>query len=49
MPGSFVSGPVLRIIDAGTGGGFPGIPLAILFPDVHFILVDSIAKKIQGC
>jgi 16S rRNA (guanine527-N7)-methyltransferase len=35
------------VIDAGTGGGFPGIPLAILFPDVHFILVDSIAKKIR--
>jgi 16S rRNA (guanine527-N7)-methyltransferase len=34
-------------MDAGTGGGFPGIPLAILFPDVHFILVDSIAKKIR--
>jgi len=33
------------VIDAGTGGGFPGIPLAILFPDTHFILVDSIAKK----
>jgi 16S rRNA (guanine527-N7)-methyltransferase len=39
--------PGTRIIDAGTGGGFPGIPLAILFPDVHFILVDSIAKKIR--
>ncbi|MBN2814808.1 MAG: 16S rRNA (guanine(527)-N(7))-methyltransferase RsmG [Bacteroidales bacterium] len=35
------------IVDAGTGGGFPGIPLAILFPDVHFTLVDSIAKKIK--
>jgi 16S rRNA (guanine527-N7)-methyltransferase len=35
------------MIDAGTGGGFPGIPLAILFPDVHFTLVDSIAKKIK--
>jgi 16S rRNA (guanine527-N7)-methyltransferase len=35
------------IIDAGTGGGFPGIPLAILFPEVHFILVDSITKKIR--
>jgi 16S rRNA (guanine527-N7)-methyltransferase len=36
-----------RVIDAGTGGGFPGIPLAILFPDTQFILVDSIAKKIK--
>jgi len=35
-----------EIIDIGTGGGFPGIPLAIFFPDVRFHLVDSIAKKI---
>lgn len=35
------------IIDAGTGGGFPGIPLAIIFPEVRFTLVDSIAKKIR--
>ncbi|GCC51998.1 16S rRNA (guanine(527)-N(7))-methyltransferase RsmG [Chryseotalea sanaruensis] len=34
------------ILDVGTGGGFPGIPLAILFPDVKFHLVDSIGKKI---
>jgi len=33
------------VVDAGTGGGFPGVPLAILLPGVHFILVDSIAKK----
>ncbi len=36
-----------RILDAGTGGGFPGIPLAILFPKVNFHLVDSIGKKIR--
>ncbi len=35
-----------NILDVGTGGGFPGIPLAILFPDVEFHLVDSIGKKI---
>jgi 16S rRNA (guanine527-N7)-methyltransferase len=35
-----------KIIDLGTGGGFPGIPLAILFPECHFTLVDSINKKI---
>ena len=34
-----------RIIDIGTGGGFPGIPLAIFFPEVDFLLVDSIGKK----
>jgi len=34
-----------KILDVGTGGGFPGIPLAILFPDVDFILVDSVGKK----
>ncbi len=36
-----------KIIDVGTGGGFPGIPLAILFPECTFHLVDSIAKKIK--
>lgn len=36
-----------RILDVGTGGGFPGIPLAILFPDVQFHLVDSINKKLK--
>lgn len=36
-----------KILDVGTGGGFPGIPLAILFPDVQFHLVDSIGKKIK--
>ena len=35
-----------KVLDIGTGGGFPGIPLAILFPDVEFTLVDSIGKKI---
>jgi len=35
------------ILDVGTGGGFPGIPLAILFPNVQFTLVDSIGKKIK--
>jgi len=39
--------PGARILDVGTGGGFPGIPLAILFPEVHFHLVDSIGKKIK--
>ena len=34
-------------MDVGTGGGFPGIPLAILFPEVNFYLIDSIGKKIK--
>lgn len=38
--------PKTRIVDIGTGGGFPGIPLAIFFPEVDFYLVDSINKKI---
>lgn len=41
---SFVDGS--KILDVGTGGGFPGIPLAILFPNVQFHLIDSIGKKI---
>ncbi|MEE0985166.1 MAG: 16S rRNA (guanine(527)-N(7))-methyltransferase RsmG [Bacteroidaceae bacterium] len=41
--------PGTRVMDLGTGGGFPGIPLAIMFPDVHFHLVDSIGKKIRVC
>jgi len=36
-----------RVLDVGTGGGFPGIPLAILFPETQFHLVDSIGKKIK--
>lgn len=36
-----------EIMDLGTGGGFPGIPLAIMFPDTHFHLVDSIGKKVK--
>jgi 16S rRNA (guanine527-N7)-methyltransferase len=39
--------PETKVLDIGTGGGFPGIPLAILFPDTHFHLVDSIGKKIS--
>ena len=41
--------PGTRVMDLGTGGGFPGIPLAIMFPEVHFNLVDSIGKKIRVC
>ena len=37
-----------RILDVGTGGGFPGIPLAILCPDVSFTLIDSIGKKVNA-
>lgn len=37
----------IRVIDAGTGGGFPGVPLAILFPETEFYLVDSTAKKLN--
>jgi 16S rRNA (guanine527-N7)-methyltransferase len=39
--------PNSKILDVGTGGGFPGVPLAILFPESQFQLVDSIAKKIK--
>lgn len=39
--------PGTRIVDVGTGGGFPGIPLAIMFPECHFHLVDSIGKKLK--
>jgi 16S rRNA (guanine527-N7)-methyltransferase len=39
--------PGTKILDVGTGGGFPGIPLAIMFPETEFLLVDSIGKKIK--
>ncbi len=39
--------PNSKVLDVGTGGGFPGIPLAILFPETQFYLVDSIGKKIK--
>src|ERR1700761_4132111 len=39
--------PGEKVLDVGTGGGFPGIPLAILFPETQFYLVDSIGKKIK--
>jgi len=37
-----------KIMDIGTGGGFPGIPLAILYPECNFLLVDSIGKKLKS-
>lgn len=39
--------PTTRILDVGTGGGFPGIPLAIFFPKLEFVMIDSIGKKIK--
>jgi 16S rRNA (guanine527-N7)-methyltransferase len=44
---AFDMAPGTQVIDLGTGGGFPGIPLAIFFPEVKFHLVDSIGKKIK--
>jgi len=41
----FASGT--KVLDVGTGGGFPGIPLAILFPETNFHLIDSIGKKLK--
>ena len=39
--------PMCEVLDVGTGGGFPGVPLAIMFPDTRFTLIDSIGKKIK--
>lgn len=39
--------PMAEVMDVGTGGGFPGVPLAVMFPDARFTLVDSIGKKIK--
>ena len=39
--------PDTKILDVGTGGGFPGIPLAIFFPELKFVMIDSIGKKIK--
>ncbi|MDF2187573.1 16S rRNA (guanine(527)-N(7))-methyltransferase RsmG [Paraflavitalea sp. CAU 1676] len=44
---AFEMAPGLEVVDLGTGGGFPGIPLAIFYPEVRFHLVDSIGKKIK--
>ena len=43
----FFSGKALKVIDMGTGAGFPGIPLAIVFPNVHFVLADSLMKRVR--
>ena len=41
--------PGTKVMDLGTGGGFPGIPLAIMYPDTEFLLVDSVRKKLTVC
>ena len=44
---NFIISKLVKVLDVGTGGGFPGIPLAILFPEAYFFLIDSIGKKIK--
>jgi 16S rRNA (guanine527-N7)-methyltransferase len=39
--------PGIRVLDVGTGGGFPGLPLAIMFPETRFTMIDSIGKKVN--